>query len=182
MADAPPPPTSVQNDRGSVCHFEYGGSAQDQFVCSSPNRYGLVRHSHDGACAHYGMVSKIQWKPFWLATQRDPQNDWTATQHRVNYDVFAQAPFMKSSLVLSLYTLYTHQAPHPYTTADENRAVSTRMRTLALFTETHSLPDPADTHPHTLQGPAHTLHYSCPDWCIFVDFLLFFVLFSVVYD
>ena len=39
------------------------------------------------------MVSKFQWKPFWLATQRDPQNDWTATQNRVNYDVFAQASF-----------------------------------------------------------------------------------------
>ena len=38
------------------------------------------------------MVSKIQWKAFWLATQRDPQNDWTATQNRVNYDVLAQAP------------------------------------------------------------------------------------------
>ena len=46
----------------------------------------------NGACAHYVMVSKYQWKPFWLATQRDPQNDWTATQNRVNYDVFAQAP------------------------------------------------------------------------------------------
>ena len=43
------------------------------------------------ACAHYVMVSKLQWKPFWLATQRDPQNDWTATQNRVNCDVFAQA-------------------------------------------------------------------------------------------
>ena len=51
----------------------------------------------NGACAHYVMVSKFQWKPFWLqsATQRDPQNDLTATtatQNRVNYDVFAQAP------------------------------------------------------------------------------------------
>ena len=46
----------------------------------------------NGACAHYVMVSKFQWKPFWLATQRDPENDWTATQNRVNYDVFAQAP------------------------------------------------------------------------------------------
>ena len=45
-----------------------------------------------GACAHYVMVTKFQWKPFWLATQRDPENDWTATQTRVNYDVFAQAP------------------------------------------------------------------------------------------
>ena len=44
------------------------------------------------ACAHYIMVSKFQWKPFWLATQRDWQNDWTATQNRVNYHVFAQAP------------------------------------------------------------------------------------------
>ena len=42
------------------------------------------------------MVSKFQWKPFWLATQRDPQNDWTATQNHVNYDVFAQAPSDKS--------------------------------------------------------------------------------------
>ena len=46
----------------------------------------------NGACAHYVMVSKFQWKPFWLATQRDPQNDWTATQNGVNYDVFTQAP------------------------------------------------------------------------------------------
>ena len=28
----------------------------------------------DGACAHYVMVSTFQWKPFWLATQRDQQN------------------------------------------------------------------------------------------------------------
>ena len=49
--------------------------------------------SLNGACGHYIMVSKFQWKPFWLATQRDPQNDWTATQNRVSYDVFAQAPF-----------------------------------------------------------------------------------------
>ena len=41
------------------------------------------------------MVSKFQWKPFWLATQRDPQNDWTATQNRANYDVFAQAPLQR---------------------------------------------------------------------------------------
>ena len=29
----------------------------------------------NGACAHYIMVSKFQWRPFWLATQRDPQTD-----------------------------------------------------------------------------------------------------------
>ena len=54
-----------------------------------------VVFSFNGACVHYVMVlvSKFQWKPFWLATQRDPQNDWTATQNRVNHDMFAQAPF-----------------------------------------------------------------------------------------
>ena len=31
----------------------------------------------NGPCAHYVMVSKIQWKPFWLASQLYPQNDWT---------------------------------------------------------------------------------------------------------
>ena len=30
--------------------------------------------------------------PFWLATQRDPQNDRTATPNHVNYNVFAHAP------------------------------------------------------------------------------------------
>ena len=38
------------------------------------------------------MVSRFQWKLVWLATQRDPQNDWAATQNRVNYDVFTRAP------------------------------------------------------------------------------------------
>ena len=39
---------------------------------------GLLRTSAmapNGACAHYVIVSKFQWKPFWLATQREPQND-----------------------------------------------------------------------------------------------------------
>ena len=46
-----------------------------------------------------GLVRIMSWYPnfkgshFWLATQRDPQNDWTATQNGVNYDVFVQAPF-----------------------------------------------------------------------------------------
>ena len=30
-----------------------------------------------------------EWKPFWLATQLYPQNDWTGWQNGVNYDVFA---------------------------------------------------------------------------------------------
>ena len=36
----------------------------------------------NGACAPYVMVFQFQWKPFWLATQRVPQNDWTATKNR----------------------------------------------------------------------------------------------------
>ena len=50
-----------------------------------------------GARAHYVMVFKIQWKPFWLAIQLYPQNDWTGWQFRVNYDVFAQAQFAGES-------------------------------------------------------------------------------------
>ena len=44
--------------------------------------------SRYGACAHYVIVSKIQWKPFWLATQ-----------NRMNYDLFAQAPLARMSSV-----------------------------------------------------------------------------------
>ena len=46
----------------------------------------------DGACAHYVIVHKFQWKPFWLATHLDPRNDWIGWQNCVNYDAFAQAP------------------------------------------------------------------------------------------
>ena len=63
---------------------------------ANPNSSPPVFHFSNGACAHYVMVTKFQWKPFWLATQRDPQNDWAATQNRVNYDVFSQAPFNPS--------------------------------------------------------------------------------------
>ena len=40
----------------------------------------------------YAMVSTFQWKPFWLATQLYPQNDWTGWQFREKYDILAQAP------------------------------------------------------------------------------------------
>ena len=39
------------------------------------------------------MVSKIQWKPFWLATQLRLQDDWAGWQNGVNDDVCAQALF-----------------------------------------------------------------------------------------
>ena len=57
------------------------------------------------------MVSKFQLKPFWLATQRDPQNDWTATQNRVNYDVFAQAPSW-SAFLAWISCGRSYSAPH----------------------------------------------------------------------
>ena len=66
----------------------------------------MISSGNNWACAHYVMVSKFQWKPFCLATQRDPQNDWTATQNGVNYDVFAQAP---SSLQVATATLNWHK-------------------------------------------------------------------------
>ena len=46
---------------------------------------------YNGACAYYVMVSKIQWKPFWLADQLYPQNDWTGWRNGVKYDIIAQA-------------------------------------------------------------------------------------------
>ena len=61
------------------------------------------------------MVSKFQWKPFWLATQRDPQNDWTATQNRVNYDVFAQAPSIQ---ILFCSKMVTNRALKQYSEED----------------------------------------------------------------
>ena len=47
------------------------------------------------------MVFKFLWKPFWLATQRDLQNDLTAIQNRVNYDVFAQTSFLEAFMYLN---------------------------------------------------------------------------------
>ena len=38
------------------------------------------------------MVFKIQWKPFWRATQLYPQSDRAGLQVCVNHGVFAQAP------------------------------------------------------------------------------------------
>ena len=61
----------------------------------------------DGACAHYVMVSKFQWKPCWLATHRDAQNDWNGWRNRVNYNVFTRhrlGPIAQSwFFCLSLY-------------------------------------------------------------------------------
>ena len=39
------------------------------------------------ACGHNVMVSKIQWKPFWLAIELYYQNDWTGWQFCLNDDI-----------------------------------------------------------------------------------------------
>ena len=49
------------------------------------------------------MVSKIQWRPLWLATQLHPQNDSTGWQNRVNYDVFAHAPLFSPASMIAPY-------------------------------------------------------------------------------
>ena len=55
----------------------------------------------NGDRLHYVIVSEIQWKPFWLATQVYPQNDWTGWQNGVNYDVCALA----SIIAVRLFSL-----------------------------------------------------------------------------
>ena len=69
------------------------------FCCGSPWQAHIVnnrKRNTIGLCdegrAHYVMVSKIQWKPFWLATQPYLQNDWTGWQNGVNDDVCVHAP------------------------------------------------------------------------------------------
>ena len=62
----------------------------------------------EGACAHYVMLSRIQWKPFWLATQLYPPNDWTGWQNGVIYDVFAQASLVNSNMWLVLCAHWTY--------------------------------------------------------------------------
>ena len=52
---------------------------------------GNLRVHNHGGRTHYTIVFKIQWKPFWLATQLYPQHDWTGWQFHVYYDVCAQA-------------------------------------------------------------------------------------------
>ena len=82
--------------RPVLCKNQENGSGKQWSLHAplNPEGSGQKTGVRNGACAHYVMVSKYQWKPFWLATQRDPQNDWTTTQNGVNYDVFAQAPLM----------------------------------------------------------------------------------------
>ena len=71
------------------------------WVATSRELWRLFKHTHTYQCAapdygrraHFPIVSTIQLKPFWLATQLYPQNVWTGWQNGVNDDVCARAPF-----------------------------------------------------------------------------------------
>ena len=43
----------------------------------------------------YVVVSKSQWKPFWLTTHLYAQNDWTGWHFRVSYDICTRTPSIK---------------------------------------------------------------------------------------
>ena len=115
-------------------HDELSGAySREGVIFSNPVPRGGV----NGACAHYIMVSKFQWKPFWLATQRDPQNDWTATQNRVNYDVFAQAPsrwgviegeLFKEIRKVLFHHFQTHSCIHPQDTCTHTHKIHGCMK------------------------------------------------------
>ena len=55
----------------------------------------------NGACAHYVMVSKFQWKPFWLATQRDPQIHMTGLPPKIVWTMMYSHRPHSSFLLLS---------------------------------------------------------------------------------
>ena len=49
-------------------------------------------NDNNGGRVNYIMVSRIQWKPIWLATQLCPNMTGLGSKNGVNDDVFAQAP------------------------------------------------------------------------------------------
>ena len=65
--------------------------------------------SQNGDCAHYIIESKVQWKPFWLATQQYPQNDWlggnfqyTMTYAHGPHSIFTLSGFPPRSVHLEI--------------------------------------------------------------------------------
>ena len=86
VSSCPPIKTSIPKyrDRHVTCDNSYNSmnAVWIKFRVKFVVQWGLCALRHG---------IQISTKPFWLATQRDPQNDWTATQSRVNYDIFTQA-------------------------------------------------------------------------------------------
>ena len=60
------------------------------------------------------MVSKIQWKPFWFATQLYPQNDCTGWQNGVNDDECRQASLTRDRRVLADDQAAWHATPSKF--------------------------------------------------------------------
>ena len=48
--------------------------------------------SVNGGCVNYVVLAKIQWKPFWLATQLYSQDGWAGWQNGVNNGICTLAP------------------------------------------------------------------------------------------
>ena len=80
----------------------------------------------NGACAHCDMVSKFQWKPYWLATQLYLQNASGGWQFRLNdgiaYDVFTRGPILgllrarkcSAFRFFSSFIFFHHKTPLKY--------------------------------------------------------------------
>ena len=83
-------------------------------------RYAPYFSNRDHTCTYNIILSKIQWKPFWLATQLHPQGEWTRWQNGVNYDIFVQASSIQwPSIVFCLLFLFTGQGLSPEEIRDE---------------------------------------------------------------
>ena len=86
----------------AVCNVPWDSLPCDMLagqVSSAYKEYGWS--TSGGGRAHYVMVcvSKMQWKPFWLATQLDPQNDWTGWQTGVNDDTLSPSQGLLQSAI-----------------------------------------------------------------------------------
>ena len=68
-----------------------------QFSTTPPKPFLLSFSTHlvDQTLARSIWKRKSQFSNWPKDYQRDPQNDWTATQNRVNYHVFAQAQLFR---------------------------------------------------------------------------------------
>ena len=93
--------SEITTQHTSTLRFRFGGlavSRKEKIVCNCKlffKRFSLgfvpstlnldspivtFMNKYNEGRAHYIIVSKVQWKPLWLATQQYPQNDWTGWQ------------------------------------------------------------------------------------------------------
>ena len=63
-----------------------------------------VLEGKNGGRAHYIIESNVQWKPFWLATQQYPQNDWLGGKFPYTM-TYAHGPHWKTRNVLCCWSL-----------------------------------------------------------------------------